>query len=110
MTTHRKNAPSSRRLHSYLPHRIDHLVKDFLHNRPRVSGHSSELHTGVSSAATPPPLFDAAMLVGAHAGGDSGQEATVEAIKEGERVTKLIVTCRCGEKIEILCAYAPGSR
>lgn len=42
------------------------------------------------------------------ASGVSGHEATVEAIKEGDRVTKLIVTCQCGEKIEILCAYAPG--
>ena len=31
-------------------------------------------------------------------------------LDEGDRVTKLIVTCRCGERIEILCAYAPGQR
>ncbi len=44
------------------------------------------------------------------AGPTSGHEVSVEAIKEGDRVTKLIVTCRCGEKIEILCAYGPGPR
>ncbi len=56
-------------------------------------------------------MFDAALL-GAMPGGGGGHvhDATVEAIKEGDRVTKLIVTCRCGEKIEILCAYAPGQR
>ncbi len=56
-------------------------------------------------------VFDAAMLGsmgGAHGG--AGHEATIETIKEGDRVTKLIVTCKCGEKIEILCAYAPGNR
>ena len=60
----------------------------------------------------PSPKFDAAMLgamSSSHASGP-GHDATVEAIKEGERVVKLIVTCRCGEKIEILCAYAPGQR
>jgi hypothetical protein len=54
------------------------------------------------------------MLGAVHAvGGGSGHgnhEVAVEAIKEGDRVTKLIVTCRCGERIEILCAYAPGQR
>lgn len=57
-------------------------------------------------------MFDAAMLgvmASGHAAG-AGHDATVEAIKEGERVVKLIITCRCGEKIEILCAYAPGQR
>jgi hypothetical protein len=57
-------------------------------------------------------MFDAALLGAVppgHASG-SGHDATVEAIKEGDRVVKLVVTCRCGEKIEILCAYAPGPR
>ena len=60
----------------------------------------------------PPPMFDAALLgaMSADSGGTGGHDATVEAIKEGDRVVKLIVTCRCGEKIEILCAYAPGQR
>lgn len=61
----------------------------------------------------PSPMFDAAMLgamSSSHASAGGGHDATVEAIKEGERVVKLIVTCRCGEKIEILCAYAPGQR
>lgn len=57
-------------------------------------------------------MFDAALLGAMSAGGEGAHahDATVEAIKEGDRVTKLIVTCRCGEKIEILCAYAPGQR
>lgn len=66
-------------------------------------------HAPAGIGAQPTPLFDAAMLGNAHAEGE-GHDATVEAIKEGERITKLIVTCRCGEKIEILCAYTPGPR
>ncbi len=83
-------------------------MKDFLQNRPRVAAQGPEIHK--TAAAMPTPLFDAALLGGAHAGVESGQEPTVEAIKEGDRVVKLIVTCRCGEKIEILCAYAPNPR
>jgi len=57
-------------------------------------------------------MFDAALLGAVPSGhaSEPGHDATVEAIKEGDRVVKLIVTCRCGEKIEILCAYAPGQR
>jgi len=85
-------------------------VKDFLQNRPRVSSHGPAITKTATSTAQPTPLFEASLVAGAHSGGESGHEASVEAIKEGDRVTKLIVTCRCGEKIEILCAYAPNQR
>ncbi len=84
-------------------------MKDFLQNRPRVNAPQRGPVESPLTGAVPSPLFDAALLGGAHAGG-AGHEPTVEAIKEGDRVTKLIVTCRCGEKIEILCAYGPGPR
>lgn len=35
--------------------------------------------------------------------------AHVESIKEGDKVTRLIITCSCGEKIEIDCLYPAGS-
>ncbi|HLP06531.1 MAG TPA: hypothetical protein VK178_00090 [Opitutaceae bacterium] len=84
-------------------------MKDFLQNRPRVNAPHRGTAEFTAAASQPTPLFDAAMLGTAHPGG-GGHEPSVEAIKEGDRVTKLIVTCRCGEKIEILCAYAPGQR
>ena len=31
--------------------------------------------------------------------------ANVECIRQGDKVVKLIVTCSCGEKIEIDCVY-----
>jgi len=57
-------------------------------------------------------MFDAALLgnLPTGHGQGTGHDASVEAIKEGDRVVKLVVTCRCGEKIEILCAYTPGQR
>lgn len=30
---------------------------------------------------------------------------SVEAVKEGDKVVRLIVTCGCGERIEIDCLY-----
>ncbi len=30
---------------------------------------------------------------------------SVEAVKEGDKVVRLIVTCSCGERIEIDCLY-----
>jgi hypothetical protein len=32
---------------------------------------------------------------------------SVDVVKEGDKVVRLIVTCSCGEKTEIECLYAP---
>ncbi|HVU15297.1 MAG TPA: hypothetical protein VHD32_00115 [Candidatus Didemnitutus sp.] len=34
---------------------------------------------------------------------------TVETVKQGDKVMRLIVTCACGERIEIDCLYPAGS-
>lgn len=33
----------------------------------------------------------------------------VEVVKEGDKVVRLVVTCSCGERIEIDCLYPAGS-
>lgn len=38
----------------------------------------------------------------------SGAQPTVEVIKEGDKVVRLIVVCSCGERVEIECLY-PGA-
>lgn len=91
-------------------------MKDFLHNRPRVNnpGRAVDARASSSRDADAAEQAMAAFGMGAlHAlptAGGGKHDATVEAIKEGDKVTKLIVTCRCGERIEILCAYGPNSR
>ena len=35
--------------------------------------------------------------------------AHVEAVKEGDKVVRLIVTCVCGERVEVECLYPAGS-
>ena len=41
-----------------------------------------------------------------HAGGGHGP--SVEVIKEGDKVVRLIVICSCGEKTEVECLYTAG--
>jgi len=44
--------------------------------------------------------------------GPSAQPAgtgwSVEVIKEGDKVTRILVTCSCGESTEITCLYPAG--
>jgi len=35
--------------------------------------------------------------------------AHVEVVKEGDKVVRLVVTCVCGERVEIECLYPAGS-
>ncbi len=37
-----------------------------------------------------------------------GGGPSVECVKQGEKVVRLIVTCTCGERIEIECLYPAG--
>ncbi len=38
----------------------------------------------------------------------TGASASVECIREGDRVVRLVVTCACGERIEVECLYPVG--
>lgn len=37
-----------------------------------------------------------------------GATPTVEVIKEGDKVVRLVVVCGCGERVEIECLYPSG--
>jgi hypothetical protein len=39
----------------------------------------------------------------------SGAGCSVEVLKEGDKVSRIIVTCACGERVEITCLYPAGS-
>ncbi len=38
-----------------------------------------------------------------------GTSAQVECVREGDRISRIVVTCGCGERIEIDCLYAAGN-
>ena len=54
--------------------------------------HASADHRGPLSVATP-----------------GTSSAHVEIVKEGGKVTRLVVTCVCGERVEIDCLYSAGT-
>ena len=66
--------------------------------RPAASGSGDESLAGVR------PVEGR----GSKQGGDTEAHEhgpTVECIKQGDKVVKMIVTCACGERIEIECLY-----
>lgn len=94
-------------------------LQPFAHQRPRVLPNGlprqrpsppATLDAASFSALAPATLAGLGGLTHPAAGhglaGVHGQ-AAVEAVKDGSKVSKLIVTCRCGERIEILCGYTP---
>ena len=64
-------------------------------------------------AAVSPPGFPSAGAM-PHAKGTghhtehAGVTPQIECVREGDRSTRLIVVCACGERIEIDCLYSQG--
>jgi hypothetical protein len=67
--------------------------------RPFASAIPSAAGSATSMAARPPPAPPQAN----HSG------PTVEVVKEGDKVVRLVVVCGCGERVEIECLYPAGS-
>ena len=67
------------------------------------------------SALRPPAVFASPHAPKDTSGGAPGghahgtTSAHVEVIKEGDKVVRLVVTCVCGERVEVECLYAAGS-
>ncbi len=38
-----------------------------------------------------------------------GHDPVVETIKEGDKVVRLVITCGCGERIDVECLYPAGN-
>lgn len=53
----------------------------------------------------PPPVLPVRNHGHGHDGGPAEPAASIEVIKDGDKVVRLIVTCGCGEKIEVNCLY-----
>jgi hypothetical protein len=78
-------------------------MKSFLSGRARAVSDSLQAPAGSN------PGFLAKAVGNVHkdhAPGSAGP--TVECVKQGDKVTRLIVTCTCGERIEIECIYPAG--
>ena len=78
-------------------------MKPFLHGKKTHDapplrpppGHNATLAPQNGSAVRPPAAGHA-------------HNPTVETIKEGDKVVRLVITCGCGERIEVECLYPAG--
>jgi hypothetical protein len=43
------------------------------------------------------------------AAGEDDHGPNIEVVKQGDKVIRLIVTCSCGERMEVECLYPAGS-
>ena len=77
-------------------------MKSFLHGKKNLGAES--LRPPPQFAASLPPQC-APLKPPTDAGASS---AHVEVVKEGDKVVRLIVSCACGERVEIECLYSAG--
>ncbi len=78
--------------------------------KPFLAGRPIQSAATVRPAAEPGTQALAQALASAgHRTSDHGGSPTVECVKQGDKVVQLIITCSCGERIEIDCLYPPGS-
>lgn len=56
----------------------------------------------------PAPKVIASTSHPTHALSAESAGASVETVKEGDKIIRLIVTCACGERVEIECLYPVG--
>jgi len=82
-------------------------MKPFLAGRPTLEGVALRPSTGPLESSAPLSTVHASGHGHAH-GQSSGLVPSVESIKQGDKVVRLVVTCTCGERIEIECLYPAG--
>lgn len=80
-------------------------MKSFLSGRSRATTDSLQAPAG----SNPGFVAKATAIGGVHKDhAASAGGPTVECVKQGDKVTRLIVTCACGDRIEIECLYPAG--
>lgn len=68
---------------------------------PPLRPFATAARTPIASASVPAAKPGAPVNCGA-------PSPTVEVIKEGDKVVRLVVVCSCGERVEIECLYPGG--
>ena len=68
-------------------------MKHYLHGRVQIPE---------EALSAPPPPTDGLRVAPFT---NTASSSNIEVVKQGEKVTRLIVTCTCGERIEIECLY-----
>ncbi|MBK9990288.1 MAG: hypothetical protein IPP19_06040 [Verrucomicrobia bacterium] len=76
-------------------------MKPFLTGRTQIQSANLQNSEGVSPA-------EAVARAAAHKHSKETGGPSVETVKQGDKIVRLIVTCSCGERIEIDCLYPAG--
>lgn len=85
-------------------------MKSFLQGKKALALSSLRPPTGVAATgAMSCSTARTAAQAQQHGQAPGASSATVEVIKEGDKVVRLIVTCVCGERVEVECLYPAGS-
>lgn len=71
--------------------------------KPFLFGKKSVDAPQLRATHTTPPVAVNGGVHAAHGG------PSVETVKQGDKIVRLIVTCSCGERIEVECLYPPGN-
>ena len=91
-------------------------MKPFLAGRPSVDvpalrptgGGPEEAASQVPSALRLPASAASPSKHGHGPASANGPGPTVECVKQGDKVVRLIITCACGERTEVECIYPAG--
>lgn len=81
-------------------------MKSFLQGKKSLSLEPLRAPAMLTQAGSSRPEARQAGGAGPHAA--HGEGAHVEVVKEGDKVVRLVVTCGCGERVEIECLYSAG--
>lgn len=86
-------------------------MKPFLHGKkpspiPTVGASRPGAMPVSSSVPTPPGL--GSVVRGTGAGSALGGDPAIDVVKEGDKVVRLVITCSCGERMEVECIYPAG--
>jgi hypothetical protein len=77
--------------------------------KPFLSGKKSLVGTEPLAPIAPlVPLGTPATLRPHPVTGKTHASPNIEVVKEGDKVVRLVVTCSCGERMEVECLYPAG--
>lgn len=75
--------------------------------KPFLHGKKTSSNAPLTARSAEPAATGIAPLVRPRAGG-AMPNATIDVVKEGDKVVRLVVTCSCGERMEVECIYPAG--
>ncbi|MBC7365863.1 MAG: hypothetical protein H7343_03465 [Undibacterium sp.] len=78
-------------------------MKPFLHGKKTLDAPPLRLPPGLTASLAPSSGSAVRPPAVGHA-----HSPTVETVKEGDKVVRLVITCGCGERVEVECLYPAG--